>query len=219
MQPELLEFYMERLAQAQHKGFGSTIVGQIGDAFSGAHRRDQKHPTASARCQSLTKVMGQVKVGDDVEAHDAEQRSPFVSQELAGDASAGVGDQQADVKIMGRCLYLFEKAILTEVYPYNTIFNAEFSLKLTAQLFQQRQTTGQQHQVQPARRKLPRELLANARRGPGYNCPRAERVRIHVCHWCFSLLFHESTRSACGFILASPFATIAPIIFGLTERG
>src|SRR4051794_2618353 len=107
--------------------------------------------------------MGQVKVGDDVEAHDAEQRTPFQGQELTGDASASVGDQQADVKIMGRCLNLFEKVVLGKVYPYSTALNAEFMLELTAQLFQQRQTAGCQHQVQPACCQLPRELLANAR--------------------------------------------------------
>src|SRR5215210_4986996 len=123
MQPELLELNVQRLAEAQHKGFGSTIVGHVGDTLSGAHRRDQEYPTAPARCQSLTEVMGQVKMGDDVEAHDAEQRTPFEGQELAGDASAGVGDQQANVKITSRFCERFEKVILGEVYPYGSILN------------------------------------------------------------------------------------------------
>src|SRR6266516_3607443 len=117
---------MQGLPQAQHKGFSSTIVRHVGDALSGAHRRDQEHPTASARCQSLTEVMGQVKMGDDVEAHDAEQHTPFEGQELTGDASARVGDQEANVKITGSCLNLFENVILGEVYPYSSIVNAEF---------------------------------------------------------------------------------------------
>src|SRR5262249_9138797 len=104
----------------------------VRDTLSGAHRRDQEHPTASARCQPLTEVMGQIKMGDDVEPHDAEQRTSFEGQELAGDASAGVGDQQADVKIMGCGVDRFEKVLFGEVYAYSTILNAKFALELMA---------------------------------------------------------------------------------------
>src|SRR5262245_38719059 len=138
MQAELLKLNMERLSQAQHKGFRSTIVGHVGDALCGAHRRDQQHPTASALCQPPTEVIGQIKMGDDVEAHNAEQRIPFERQELAGDAGAGVGDQQANVKIIGRCLNRFEKVLRGEVYTYSSIVNAELVLELMAKFFQQR---------------------------------------------------------------------------------
>src|SRR5579859_3460720 len=138
MQPELLEFHMERLSKAQHKGFRSTIVRHVGDALSGTQRRDQQHATAPALCQSLAKVMRQIKMGDNIEAHDAEQRTSFERQELARDASPGVRDQQADVKIIGCGRDRCEKAILTEVYPDSTILNAEFSRELMAQLFQQK---------------------------------------------------------------------------------
>ena len=56
-------------------------------------------------------------------------------------------------------------------------------------IVQQGQTAGYQHQIQAARRQLPRKLLADARRRPSDNCPGAKRVRIYVGHERFSFVF------------------------------
>jgi hypothetical protein len=121
----------------------------------------QQHSAASALCQALTEVVRQIQMRQDVESHHRVQCTALDGQEGARNDSARVGDQQANVKILGSLLNGCEKALLAEVYPNGSIVHPEFMCKLAPQCFQEGETACHQHQIQSAGRQLPCEFFAD----------------------------------------------------------
>ena len=126
--------------------------------------------------------MRQSQVRDDVQLHALEQRGGLRGEELAVRAHARVRNDEADVEICGRSGELLEKILVGEIRLHRAVPHAELSGEIAADLLENGDAAGHEHDVQPVGRELPGEFLADPGRGAGDDRPGTKDGLVDPLH-------------------------------------
>ena len=119
-------------------------------------------PTASALCQVRPEVVRHVQMRFDVQTQTLLPCLVVHGQKIAGQKHPRVGNHEANVQIVGGFLHLLEEIVGGEVQSDSSILYAEFCCETAPNFFQCREPPGDEDQMKPACRQLPREFLAHS---------------------------------------------------------
>ena len=127
-------------------------------------------------------MVGEVEVGDHVELDDFPQPFKGERDERAGIARACVRDDQSDIEVPGRPGDRRKDPVAAEAGRDDARLNAVLRGERGGDLLEAVLAAGEEDDVDAAGRRLPRVLLADARRRAGDERPGAVDVLVELLH-------------------------------------
>src|SRR5258708_32233094 len=119
-------------------------------------------------------MVGDVEMRRRTDPQGRSMQLPIKLQELAGISGAGIGDDKADVEIVGGFRKLVETTLLRQILYHVAVLHVEAIPEALSHFIQQLFPSSYQHYVHPRRRDLPRKFCAYSGRCTPDKCPGAE---------------------------------------------